>query len=163
MVHLKIKEMKTPFEARLRRQLGLFRVRLSFNPIAFSISKLSGQGRRTAIRSAAGRRPNRPHHDRGGIWLQRIRRIVLLPVGQQPALRPERQRPDRQSASRDVLYDDLWGGGCYLFSFQVTPSLVSFTSKPAAERASRIWSLTAQFFSALALARSSSTMSTTLP
>ena len=33
--------MKTPFEARLRRQLGLFRVRLSFNPIAFSISKPS--------------------------------------------------------------------------------------------------------------------------
>ena len=33
--------MKTPFEARLRRQPGLFRVRLSFNPISFSISKPS--------------------------------------------------------------------------------------------------------------------------
>lgn len=51
----------------------------------------------------------------------------------------------------------------YLFSFQVTPSFVSFTSKPAAERASRILSLVVQSFSALALARNSSTMSTTLP
>lgn len=36
----------------------------------------------------------------------------------------------------------------YLFSFQVTPSLVSFTSKPASARASRIWSLVAQSLSA---------------
>lgn len=51
----------------------------------------------------------------------------------------------------------------YLFNFQVTPSLVSFTSKPAWANASRIWSLVAQSFSALALARRASTMSTTLP
>ncbi len=51
----------------------------------------------------------------------------------------------------------------YLFNFQVTPSLVSFTSKPAWANASRIWSLVAQSFSAFALARKLSTMSTTLP
>jgi uncharacterized protein len=51
----------------------------------------------------------------------------------------------------------------YLFNFQVTPSLVSFTSKPASARASRIWSLVAQSLSALALARRLRTISTTLP
>ena len=51
----------------------------------------------------------------------------------------------------------------YLFSFQVTPSLVSLTSKPAAARASRIWSLVAQSLLAFALARRSSTISTTFP
>ena len=51
----------------------------------------------------------------------------------------------------------------YLFNFQVTPSLVSFTSKPAWANASRIWSLVAQSFSAFALARKLSTMSTTFP
>ena len=51
----------------------------------------------------------------------------------------------------------------HLFSFQVTPSLVSLTSNPAAASSSRILSLVAQSLSALALARSSRTMSTTLP
>ena len=51
----------------------------------------------------------------------------------------------------------------YLLSFHVAPSLVSFTSKPKAANSSRILSLVAQSLLAFALARRSSTMSTTLP
>lgn len=51
----------------------------------------------------------------------------------------------------------------YLFNRQVTPSLVSLTSKPAAASSSRMRSLVVQSLAALALARRSSTMSTTLP
>ena len=54
-------------------------------------------------------------------------------------------------------------GAPYLFSFHVAPSLVSFTSKPRAASSSRILSLVAQSLLAFALARRSSTMSTTLP
>ena len=58
-----------------------------------------------------------------------------------------------------IIYRDIF----YLFSFQVTPSLVSFTSNPASAKASRIWSLVAQSLAAFALARRLRTMSTTLP
>ena len=51
----------------------------------------------------------------------------------------------------------------YLFSFHVTPSFVSFTSKPSLANSSRMRSLVDQSLSALALARRSSTISTTLP
>ena len=50
----------------------------------------------------------------------------------------------------------------YLFSLQVNPSLVSFTSNPKAARWSRILSLVAQSLLALACMRCSSSMSTAL-
>ena len=51
----------------------------------------------------------------------------------------------------------------YLFNFHVTPSLVSLISKPRAASSSRMRSLVAQSLAALALARRSRTISTTLP
>lgn len=51
----------------------------------------------------------------------------------------------------------------YLLSFQLKPSLVSFTSKPRAARLSRMRSDVAQSLFALAFMRCSSSISTTFP